>query len=244
MNEHLIEQNFHRVCERVTQAAQRAGRQPEAVRLVVVTKGHPLPAVEAAIAAGARHLGENYVQEAVAKIEALEGAAVTWHMIGHVQSRKARSVVEHFAWLHSLDRMKLASRLSRFAVEFERDLPLLLECNVSGEASKSGWPAWDEAGWPALAEALAPVLDLPRLDVRGLMTMPPFTPDPEDTRPHFQRLRRLRDFLAKRFPAHSWEELSMGMSHDYEIAIQEGATMVRVGTAIMGPRPVPGTIAL
>ncbi len=243
MDEKQIAENFHRIRERVIQIAQRAGRQADEVRLIVVTKGHPLPAVRAVVAAGARHLGENYIQEAVAKIAALPDAAVTWHMIGHVQSRKARSVVEHFAWLHSLDRPKLASRLSRFALEFERDLPVLLECNVSGEASKSGWPAWSEADWPALAEALAPVLALPRLDVRGLMTMPPFTPDPEDARPYFQRLRRLRDFLAERFPEYSWSELSMGMSHDFEIAIQEGATMVRVGTAIMGPRPAPGTIA-
>jgi len=115
---------------------------------------------------------------------------------------------------------------------------VLLECNVSGEATKSGWPAWDETSWPQLAETLAPLFDLPHLEVRGLMTMPPYDPDPETSRPYFQRLRRLRDYLVEKFPEAHWSELSMGMSNDFEVAVQEGATIVRVGTAIMGPRPM------
>ncbi len=227
---------YHLVLDRIAHAARRGGRRPEAVQLVVVTKGHPLEAVRQVVEAGARHLGENYLEEALPKIEALGGEPLTWHMIGHVQSRKARPVAEHFAWVHSVDRLKLARRLSAFAAESGRSLPVLLECNVSGEESKFGWPAWDERAWPALADELAPLLELPALDVRGLMTMAPFVDDPEEVRPVFRRLRSLRDFLARRFPRLPWEHLSMGMSGDFEVAIEEGATFVRVGTAIMGPR--------
>jgi pyridoxal phosphate enzyme (YggS family) len=206
------------------------------VRLVVVTKGHSVETAQAVLDAGARHLGENYVEEALPKMDALTEAGVEWHMIGHVQSRKARPVAEHFAWVQSVDRLKLARRLDRFAGEAGRRLPVLLECNVSGEESKFGWPAWDERRWPEFAEELAPLMDLPNLEVRGLMTMPPYNPDPEVSRPYFERLVRLRDFLAARFPSADWSELSMGMSNDYEVAVQCGATIVRVGTAIVGPR--------
>ena len=115
-------------------------------------------------------------------------------------------------------------------------MPVLLECNVSRETSKFGWPAWDEMRWPEFAETLAPVFELDHLEVQGVMTMPPFFDDPEDARPYFEKLRRLRDFLVDRFPQSSWKELSMGMSNDFEVAIQEGATFVRVGTAILGTR--------
>jgi len=232
----IIAENYRRVLENIARAAQTAGRDPTEIKLVVVTKGHPVETAQAAVAAGARFLGENYVEEALPKIEALSGAGVEWHMIGHVQSRKARPVAEHFAWVQSVDRLKLARRLDRFVGELGRRLPVLLECNVSGEESKFGWPAWDERRWPELAEELAPLMELPALEVRGLMTMPPYHPDPEASRPYFERLVRLRDFLAERFPAADWSELSMGMSNDYEVAVQCGATIVRVGTAIVGPR--------
>ncbi len=231
-----ISERYSTVLERIEKAARRAGRSPATVQLVVVTKGHSPEAVREVVEAGARHLGENYLSEALPKIEALGGFPLTWHMIGHVQSRKARPVAEHFAWVHSVDRLKLARRLSAFAAEGGRTLPILLECNVSGEESKFGWPAWEESAWPALADELAPLLELPALEVRGLMTMAPFVNDPEEVRPVFRRLRSLRDFLSRRFPAHLWEHLSMGMSGDFEIAIEEGATFVRVGTAIMGTR--------
>ncbi len=236
MNQPSVSVRYQRVLERIARAARRAGRRPEDVQLVVVTKGHPLDAVRQVVEAGARHLGENYLEEALPKIEALQGEHLTWHMIGHVQSRKARPVAEHFAWVHSVDRMKLARRLSAFAAESGRSLPVLLECNVSGEASKFGWAAWEARSWPALAESLAPLLELPALEVRGLMTMAPFVDDPEEVRPVFRRLRSLRDFLARKFPHLPWEHLSMGMSGDFEVAVEEGATFVRVGTAIMGPR--------
>ncbi|RMF42406.1 MAG: YggS family pyridoxal phosphate-dependent enzyme [Anaerolineae bacterium] len=234
-----IADRYHAVRARIAEAALRAGRSPQDVQLVVVTKGHPVEAIREAVQAGARTLGENYVEEALPKLAALGEARLSWHMIGHVQSRKARLVAENFAWVHSLDRLKLARRLHVIADAQGKRLPVLLECNVSGEASKFGWPAWDEAAWPALCESLREVLTLPGLEVRGLMTMAPYAADPEAARPVFRRLRRLRDYLREVFPETQWQHLSMGMSGDFEIAIEEGATIVRIGTAIMGKRHTP-----
>jgi pyridoxal phosphate enzyme (YggS family) len=205
---------------------------------VVVSKSQPLEVVRAAITAGVSILGENYAEEAVTKISALPQTAVEWHMIGHVQSRKAELVAAHFSLLHSLDSVKLARRLNLYCDEAGRILPVLLEANVSGEESKFGFPAWDEKHWPDLLPAIDQILTFPRLRVLGLMTMPPFFDDPEQTRPFFQRLRRLQKFLRKNFPQIDWPELSMGTSLDFITAIEEGATFVRVGQAILGPRPV------
>jgi pyridoxal phosphate enzyme (YggS family) len=189
-------------------------------------------------AAGAHRLGENYVEEGIAKIEALAGlTGIEWHMIGHIQSRKAQPVSEYFHWVHSLDSLKLARRLDRFSGEAHRKIPALLECNVSAEESKFGLPAAREQDWERLLPEIEAILGLPNLQVCGLMTMAPFLPDAEAARPFFRRLRGLRDFLAGRFPGSNWTELSMGMSGDFEIAVQEGATLVRVGQAILGPRP-------
>jgi len=157
-------------------------------------------------------------------------------MIGHVQSRKARLVADHFALLHSLDSMKLARRLDRFAAEANRVLPVLLEFNVGGEESKAGWDATEASQWEALFPDVAAVLELPNLRVQGLMTMPPLENDQEDSRRFFQRLRQLQDRLSSQFPQADWRELSMGTSADYPVAVEEGATLVRVGTAIVGAR--------
>ncbi len=157
-------------------------------------------------------------------------------MIGHVQSRKARLVADHFALLHSLDSLKLARRLDRFAAEGNRVLPVLLEFNVGGEESKAGWDAADESQWGAFLPEIAELLDLSHLRVAGLMTMPPLETNPDDSRRYFQRLRALRDSLASEFPQTDWSELSMGTSADYPVAVEEGATLVRVGTAIVGAR--------
>ena len=231
-----IQENYLRVCEGIAQAARSVGRAAEDIKLVVVTKGHPVEIAEAVFAAGGCCFGENYVEHALPKIEALADREIEWHMIGHVQSRKARPVSAHFAWVHSVDRLKLARRLDNFSGELGRMLPVLLECNVSREAAKFGWATWDEMRWPEFAAEIAPLMELPHLEVRGLMTMPPFDPDPENSRPYFEKLRRLRDFLSTQFPQSNWGELSMGMSGDFQIAVQEGATIVRVGTAIVGPR--------
>jgi pyridoxal phosphate enzyme (YggS family) len=206
------------------------------VRLVVVTKTQPVERVQAAIEAGVRSLGENYAEEAIAKMDALGNVAVEWHMIGHVQSRKANLVAGHFDLMHSLDSLKLANRLDRFSAESGRTLPVLLEVNVSGEDSKFGYPAWDKSHWAALADEILAICELPNLQIRGLMSMPPFAEQAEESRPYFVRLRGLQEYLSKQVPAAGWAELSMGTSVDYTVAIQEGATLVRVGTAIMGQR--------
>lgn len=226
--------------DRIADAARKSGRRPEGVRLVVVTKSQPLEIVQAAIEAGARILGENYPEEGVMKIQSLAGqSGVEWHMIGHVQSRKARLVADHFALLHSLDSLKLAQRLDRFAAESNRRLSVLLELNVGGESSKSGWDATSDAQFEQTFPDLRSILDLSHLRVQGLMTMPPLGNTAEESRRFFQRLRLLRDRLALLFPQAEWHELSMGTSSDYSVAVEEGATLVRVGTAIVGARRYP-----
>ncbi len=234
-----IQENYLRVTERIRSVALAYGRNPQTIKLVVVTKGHQLEQVHYAIEAGAHLLGENYVEEVIEKRLAL-GAyeQIEWHMIGHVQSRKANEVCQHFSFLHSLDSLKLARRLDRFAAELGLILPVLLECNISGEESKYGWPAREKMNWSDLAVEVADVLALTNLKVCGLMTMPPFSEIPEDSRPYFKNLRRLQKYFMDQFPSVDWSELSMGMSTDFDIAIQEGATFVRVGTAIMGSRPI------
>ncbi len=236
-----IRARYEQVCEQIGAAARRAGRSPEAVRLVVVTKTHPLETIYAALEAGIRELGENYAEEAVEKIQtvgAVEG--LCWHMIGHVQSRKADLVAQNFNFMHSLDSLKLANRLERFAAEAGRVLPVLLECNLGGEASKFGYPAFEPAQWEALCAEAQQIAQLPHLEIRGLMTMPPLDDDSEKTRPFFRKLRELQSYLSKQVPQAKWEQLSMGTSADFATAVEEGATLVRVGTAILGARPPKG----
>jgi len=235
-----IRERYQDTLERITAAARASGREPASVRLVVVTKAQPLEVAQAAVQAGARILGENYPEESVSKVLAVEPEiGVEWHMIGHVQSRKARLVIEHFDLLQSLDSLKLAERLNRMAVEAGRVLPVMLEFNVGGEESKFGWTAAHEKDWPALYPEVEAILGLKNLEIRGLMTMPPLETDPKDARVYFRTLRLLRDHLAARYPQADWRELSMGTSADYEVAVQEGATLVRIGTAIVGSRPAP-----
>lgn len=232
-----LHQRYENVLARIASAAARSGRSSHEVQLVVVTKGHPVEIVKQAIDLGARVLGENYVEEALPKMAAVPAMKdVQWHMIGHIQSRKARLVCENFDFVESVDSLKLAKRLDRFAAEQDRQLPVLLEFNLSGEESKFGWSAWNELEWRSVADEVGDLLSLENLNIMGLMTMPPYFSDPEDARPYFIRLRRLRDYLAARFSQLSWEDLSMGMSADFEIAIEEGATIVRIGTAIVGER--------
>ncbi len=232
-----ILQNLEKVKARIASSAIRAGRDPLEVRLVVVTKTHPVQVIEALIEAGVGCIGESYIEEAVPKILALAGrSGVEWHMVGHVQSRKARQVCENFHFLHSLDSLKLASHLNRFATEIGMTLPVLLECNVSAEPSKFGWPAWDEERWPDLLSAFAQVLAMPGLGVRGLMTIAPYSDDSSQARPYFSRLRNLKTYLSSELKQAKLKELSMGMSSDFDVAIEEGATMVRIGQAILGPR--------
>lgn len=232
-----IRERYEHTLERIANAERRAGRVPGATRLVVVTKSQPREVVESAIEAGVKILGENYPEEAVEKIQAIHAPGVEWHMIGHVQSRKADLIPANFSLMHSLDSLKLAQRLDRLAGEAKARLPVLLEFNVGEEESKFGWSAADESAWPNLLPEINMVLKLEHLVVRGLMTMPPFFEEPEPARPYFKKLRGLRDFLVNSLPGADWSELSMGTSADFEAAVEEGATLVRVGTAIVGPRP-------
>ena len=222
------------VRRRVADAARRAGRRPEEVTLIAVTKTHLPPLLLAAAAAGATDFGENRVQEAEAKFEELKraGARVRWHLIGHLQSNKARRAVKFFDLVHTVDSAALAARLERLCEEEGRGrLDVLAQLDLAGEATKSGAR---EGELPALAEALA---SCARVRCVGLMTLPPFFEDAARVRPYFRRLRELRDEWRGRglFGAGAGE-LSMGMSHDFEEAVAEGATMVRVGTAIFGER--------
>ncbi len=227
----------------IAAACARAHRPVESVTLVAVSKTHPAESILAAIASGQLEFGENRVEEAESKIPAVQAqtsAQVVWHMIGHVQSRKARDVVALFDCIHSLDSLKLAERYSRFAGEFGKSVSILLEINVSGEASKSGF---DAARWQndrllreSLWDDIRNIIKLPGIQLKGLMTIAPIVDDMEQARPVFTALRSLRDALAADFPEAAWTSLSMGMTDDYPIAIEEGATLVRIGRAIFGPR--------
>jgi pyridoxal phosphate enzyme (YggS family) len=217
-----IRANLGRVQEAVARACARAGRSPDHVLLIAVSKTVDAERVRLAVAAGVAALGENRVQEAREKIEAL-GRPVPWHLIGSLQTNKAKEAARLFDWIHSVDRLELAQELSRRAHGAQRTLDILLQVNLGDEPQKGGVAP---AELRRLCDAVA---GLPALRVGGLMAIPPAAPTPEETRPYFRTLRELRDSLGL-------EHLSMGMSADYEVAIEEGATMVRVGTAIFGPR--------
>ncbi len=226
--------NLAAVRARIAAAAARAGRAPEGVRLVAVSKTFGPDHVRAAAAAGQRDFGENRVQEALPKMAACADLALDWHLIGHLQSNKARKSVGPFTCLQSIDSLDLLRRLDAVAVELGRDVPVLVQVDLAGEATKFGAPP-DEAR-AMLDEAPR----LARVRVGGLMLLPPLFEDVERVRPYFQRLRGFRDEqLARGVPPVHLAELSMGMSHDFEVAVEEGATMVRVGTAVFGTRDLP-----
>ena len=227
-----LQARLEAVRDRIGEACARAGRDPDSVTLVAVSKTFPALAVREAIAAGQRHFGENYVQESVDKIAEFAGnepaEGLVWHFIGPIQSNKTRPIAQNFQWVHTIDREKIARRL---AEQRDGHLPALnvcIEVNVSGEASKSGVSPGE---LPALAEIVA---GLPRLKLRGLMAIPEPTPDEALSRRRFAQLRELRDALNTR--GHTLDTLSMGMTADMQAAIAEGATLVRIGTAIFGER--------
>lgn len=217
---------------RIEAACHRAGRDRSAVRLVAVTKTQPLAVVRTAIAAGLSDFGENRVQEAAVKIRELstEFPGLTWRLIGQLQSNKAKAAVELFQEIQAVDREVLVERVAREAEKAGRIVPILLEVNLGGEASKAGVSPGD------LKNLLSAARRSPSLDVRGLMTVPPFFSNPEEARPFFRRLRELAASASESIGA-ALPELSMGMSHDFEIAVEEGATQVRLGTLLFGPRP-------
>jgi len=221
--------NLAAVREKMARAAANAGRRPEEVRLVAVSKTYPAETIREAFECGQLVFGESRVQEALPKLEVLP-KEIEWHFIGHLQTNKIRKVVGRFAMFHGVDNTNLALQMNRIAGEIGSTADVLLEVNVSGEESKFGFDS------EALRHALDQLLPLPFLRIRGLMTMAPYSDNPEDARPFFAKLRELRDRLAHD-TAHPLADLSMGMSGDFEQGIAEGATIVRVGSAIFGERP-------
>ena len=230
-----ISENIAAVRERVAEAARRAGRRAEDIALMAVSKTHPPERIREAHAAGLRLFGENRVQEFAGKAAALfDLAATEWHMIGRLQTNKANKAAELFRAVDSVDSVKLAEKLDAAARSLGKKLSILIEINVGGEAAKTGVAPDSEE----LKELLLAAPQLEALEFRGLMTVPPFTHDPQLARPYFRRLRELRDRIATGKPAAVHNDvLSMGMSHDFEVAIAEGSTCVRLGTAIFGTRP-------
>ncbi|MGD8554217.1 MAG: YggS family pyridoxal phosphate-dependent enzyme [Anaerolineales bacterium] len=231
---HRIEANLATVEARIAQAAARSGREADEIQLIVVSKGRSAQSILAAYQAGIREIGENRVEEALPKQDQLAHLDdLHWHMVGHIQSRKAKLVAPNFDWVHSVDRLKIARKLDHQAHEHGRRLPVLIECNVSGEESKSGWAMHEKPLWAQAMPEFEELAQLVNLEVSGLMTMAPWTADERLLRSVFGRLRDLREYLRERLPGH-WRELSMGMSDDFELAVEEGATMVRIGRAVFG----------
>lgn len=232
-----LEKNLHAVQERIKNAAERAGRHPNSVTLVAITKTFSAETILAAYELGVRHFGENRVEEALEKIPAvssrLQTQPVTWHMVGHLQHRKVKDAVALFDLVHSVDSVALAIRLDNRAAALDKVLPVFLEINVSGEASKFGFAPEPRE---KLFEGTHEIFSLRHLIVEGLMTIAPMVVTADDARPYFRALRELRDELHSRFPDHTLPHLSMGMTDDFEAAIAEGATMVRIGRAIFGER--------
>ena len=220
-----MQTNLAEINERIAQAARRAGRDPNEIKLVAVSKTHPASVLREALVVGVTVFGENKVQEAESKIAEIGRDTAAWHLIGHLQSNKARKAVQLFDVIHSVDSLELAQRLERICIEEGRaELSVFVHVDLAGEETKSGVAETD------LDELASFLQDCKYLKFNGLMILPPFFDDPEATRPYFKRLREIRD---KIIPG---GELSMGMSHDFEVAIEEGATVVRVGTAIFGER--------
>lgn len=226
-----LSENLAAIQERIRAACARVGRDPASVTLLAVTKTHPPEAIKEAAELGLRCFGENKVQEAKAKIPLCPGN-LHWHFIGHLQSNKCRDAVELFEMIQGVDSLALAQELNKRAEQAAKTLAILLEINVAGEASKFGYPP------ERMLAELAAINALPRLEIHGLMAIPPFTPVPEKARPYFRKLRELQT-QAEAILGAPLPHLSMGMSGDFEVAIEEGSTMVRVGTALFGERPKP-----
>lgn len=230
ITENRMAANIDHVRSIIAESALRVGRAPEEITLVAVSKTMPVELVQMAYNLGVTDFGENRVQEALPKIAAFHPQGLRWHMIGHLQSNKAAKVVSPFFCVHSVDSLHLAQTLSRHAAEQGKHLSVLLQINVSGEASKEGMPLAETS------ELARQIVALPHMQVEGLMTIAPLAEDPEQVRPVFRALRLLRERLRAELPQCSLQHLSMGMTGDYSVAIEEGATIVRIGRAIFGER--------
>jgi pyridoxal phosphate enzyme (YggS family) len=232
-----IKDNLNRVEEKILRSLDKCGRTRNDVKVLVVSKAQPVEKIIAAYECGVRDFGENYPEETAEKMAQIPGENdIVWHMIGHLQSRKARIVAASFHMLHSLDAIRTAEKLEPLLAEYDRILPVLIEINTGGEESKSGLDYRSGAGEAEIEEFVETLRKFPHIEIKGLMTMPPLWEQPEKARPYFQELRLLMESLKKKFPELSWQELSMGTSGDFETAIEEGATMIRIGQAVLGER--------
>jgi len=229
-------QNLEIVRERIIRAAIKSGRDPDDITLVVVTKGHSAVVIKALYELGVRQIGESYLKEALFKQELLGDYEIDWHMIGSIQSGKVRQIANSFNTVHSVDRISLANNLEQRALQIPKNISVYLELNLSGEKTKSGWSIKDEADYPQLIEDVKEINRMSALTINGIMTMAPYSSNPEDSRQYFQKMRFIRDVLMDEFPQENITGLSMGMSGDFEVAIEEGATVLRIGTAIIGER--------
>lgn len=235
MSENHINENYSCVIDQIGTAAKRSARHAEDIHLVVVTKGQSVEKIQQVIEAGAILLGENYPEETDKKIVEMGklSDSIEWHMIGHLQSRKIKYITAHFSMIHSIDRVEIATDLNN---RLASPMNALLEVNLSGEGSKGGFAVWNKQDWSTFADQILQLKKLEHLHILGLMTMPPYTEAAESSRAIFARCRQLAEFVQKRTGEAEFRQLSMGTSIDYAVAIEEGATFVRVGEAIMGSR--------
>lgn len=228
--------SLQRIQGNIHEAAARSGRDDASVRIVAISKGQTTSSIQLAYDLGMRDFGENRVEEGLEKITKLENLeGIVWHMVGHIQSRKAKEIPANFHMVHSVDRLKIARQLNRSSEEAGVKLPVFIECNTSGEESKSGWSVFDRESWGLIYKDLSDIAKLPNLRVLGFMTMAPWVQDDPIIRTSFQRLREFRDDYGE-YSDSEWKELSMGMTDDYAVAVEEGSTIVRIGRAIFGER--------
>lgn len=232
----IIKENIEKVKARISQAAKRSGRDEREISLIAVTKQKPAAVIKELVENGVRKIGESYLQEAVFKIDLLAKYDIEWHMIGNIQQGKEKHVARRFQVVHSVGAKRTARELNKYAAVNEIKLPVYLELNVSGESTKHGWQVKDDEMLKELLPEFEEILDYSSLTVLGLMTMAPYSINPEDARPYFKRLREIRDYLTSTVTCSSIVDLSMGMSGDFEVAIEEGATVVRIGSALVGFR--------
>lgn len=231
-----IGDNLTIVRNRVADAARRVGRDPDEIEIVAVTKQKSAAVVKALLDNGVHFIGESYLKEALFKMEILQDYQPEWHMIGNIQRGKERQIAANFQVVHSVGRLETALGLNRYAATFGRTLTIFLELNVSGEDTKGGWTAARENEWPNILPEFEQILRMPSLHIKGLMTMAPYSAEPEDARPFFRRVKAVQDFLHRELPEWRAGGLSMGMSGDFEVAVEEGATVLRIGSALVGPR--------
>ena len=232
----FIRKNIADVNERIHHAAKIAGRDPGEITVVAVTKQKSAAVIKSLTDFGITRIGESYLKEALFKIDLLKEFPIEWHMIGTIQPGKEKAIAAKFTTVHSVENLKTAKALNESALYNDTFLSVYLEYNISGEKTKHGWDAWNEKQWPGLLVNLEKILEFSNLRVNGLMTMAPYSSNAQDARPYFQKLRELRDFMIKAIPDLEGMGLSMGMSGDFEVAIEEGATVLRIGSALVGTR--------